>query len=306
MEPTNNNPTASVGDQGSQDFASMIGNPTPTPTTPTQTAVPSQNASTPASPAPTQEFVIDTTKGDAPVQTQTAPVVPQQSHADIIKATADAIVNAQQRATQTQQQAQAPRTNADLSPQEFNNKFKVVQVTEKHVADLLNQDPKVAAASLNSLLQGTVQQAVLMALEIADANVAKVKSDFEPDINSWRSYENERRQKAAEDRFFKTHADLANERELVMELKDAFIARVRAGQVSFKDETEAFSAVAAAARNILTRVRGGAQGGQSANPATGQQANGRQMSAASSAGRSGTGAATAKSDVDLIFGAEAR
>jgi len=290
--PNDTTSDAGFGAQGTQDFGAAVGAPAPTPETGTPPNV--QDGGTGGS--------HDTPSGQTAPVTQPA-AAPQQSQADIIKATVDATTNALMR----QQQAQAPAAAdaKELSTEEFNRKFGVVQVTPDHITALLDQDPKKGAATLNGLIQNTVRQAVLMALEVADGKISDVSSKFEPHINTWQSYHREVQAKAAEERFFKAHPALASERELVMEMKDAFIAKVQAGQIRFSSEQEAFSAVANAVNSILTKVRGGANGGQAAQTQTGQTQH-RQMSAASSAGRTGTGQAAAKNVVDEIFGVDAR
>lgn len=234
----------------------------------------------------------------------------QQSTADIIKATAEALVAAQ---GGRQGQQQNPPQEQQLTPEQFNQKYGVVQVTEQHMAAILGQDAKHAAATLNGIIQAAVKQAALMTLDVADARIGKVKSEFEPHISSWQKHQNEIKEQKAEQEFFKAYPDLAVERELVMEMKDAVLAKVNAGQLRFNSPQEAFNAVATATRNILKRMSPGGtgtqsgqqQGGQGGGQQTPSPAT-RQMSGASSSGRSGTGQAAVKSDVESVFGADAR
>jgi len=305
---TNNNPDSSIGNQGSQDFNSLVGGSDGGQRGQSHTE---QKAPvTPADYAPAaqvQEPAMQDNQQPATTTPAAPTAVPQQSQADIIKATAEAIVNAQ-RAAQPQQPQAAPRTNQDLSPEEFNRKFGVTRANEQLVQTILGSDPKAAAAALDTYGQNLVKQAVLMALEVADASVAKVKGEFEPHINSWQQYHQTVREKALEQEFFTAHPDLANERELVKEMTDAMMAKKAAGQLQINNKQEAFSAVATATRHILTKYGWNGKGGGQQAPATGQATptGGRQMSAASSAGRSGSGTATAKTDVDAVFGEFAR
>lgn len=252
-------------------------------------------------------------------QGQAAPV---QSQADIIKATADAIVNAQNDAARRQQANRSAEPARPLTADEFNAKYKVARAQPELVSTILGGDPVKAAAALNAYGQDLVQQAVLMTLDLAKADVDKVRGEFQPHIQSWQQYQQQVQAQQAESRFFTAHADLATEKDLVLELKDAFIAKVQAGQIRFENEQQAFQTVANAARNILQRIRGtGTNGNAGTNGGgtgggTGQTTNGtgqtggtppgRQMSAATSAGRTGTGQATVKTDGEHVFGTDWR
>jgi hypothetical protein len=217
----------------------------------------------------------------------------------------ESVVEAAARGARGAQQAQQP-TEKDLSPEEFNRKFGVVQVNESHIAALMDADPKKAAAVLNNLLQGSVAQAVRMANELHQAEFGRMREEITPHIQSWQQYQRERLDIQAKDRFFETNKDLLGEEDLVMTIKDAILTKVQSGQIRFTSEQEAFNAVATASRQLLTRMnkKTAAVGGTQNTQTTGQNT-GRQMSTASAAGRSGTGQATALSDVEQIFGKDA-
>lgn len=304
------NQSAPLEGQGSQDFGNSLGTPAPQQGQQggqgqqTQQGQPAQQGQ--------QSQQGQQGQGQGTQVSQAAATSQQQqSQADIIKATVDATAQAMMRQQQSQQQIQQQaRGSADLSPDEFNKKFQVVQITPEHVTALLDQDPKKGAAVLNNLIQGAVRQAVLMSQEIATGRISEVTEKYEPHIQSWQSYQQQVAAQQAEERFFKSHPDLAGERELVFEMKDAFLAKKASGQINFSNEKEAFDAVANATRTILKRVNpqwrpAGQAGGGGATGAAGQP-QGRQMSAASSAGHTGTGQAAAKNVVDEIFGADAR
>tara|TARA_R110000868_G_scaffold323676_1_gene584596 strand:+ start:196 stop:1194 length:999 start_codon:yes stop_codon:yes gene_type:complete len=320
---------SALGNQGSQDFASMVSvggsqgpstagkSPVPGGATgpsgvPTKTAaqidaeqgVVDGTLTTPETGAQPGQVTNPLQAGQGGDGTTTPPAA--QTNSDVIKATVDAMIAAQNAARQQQAPAQQ-QAEKTLSPQEFDAKYKVARANQELVTTILGQDPVKAASALNTYGQNLVQQAVLMALDLTDANVSKVRSEFAPHISSWQNHQQQIQAQQAEDRFFKGHPDLNAERDLVMELKDAYIAKVQSGQVRFNNEQEAFSTVANAARNILTKIRGGAaapgggQGGQGnvpAAPSTGS----RQMSAAASAGRTGTGRAAVKTDGEQVFG----
>lgn len=232
-------------------------------------------------------------------------------------ALADAIAGgsriAQERLAQQQQQTTAA-AKAELTPEQFNQKYKVARANQELITTILGQDPVKAAAALNTYGQNLVQQAILMAMDVMDADVGSRFSKIEPEIKSWQTYQAQVREREAETRFFAKYPHLAAEKDIVMEMKDAVIARINAKTFIPKNEEEAFATVASACDRILTKYRpqgagtagaAGAPNGAATTPPSGPA--GRQMSAASSAGRTGSGQKqAAKSDVEHIFGADAR
>lgn len=343
----NDNATDSaLGSQGNQDFSALVSgapNPTPTPApapTPSTTPAVSSNGGgnrgvvpgvpdiTPPTPTsrPAGPGGEAPAPGAVPSADNTAPGAPgvpgpgaqpaapgaQPNQNDVVGAAVEAAI----RATREQQApAQVPQPNR-LSDQEFNAKYRVVSVTPAHMTAILDQDPAKAAASMNQLIQGAVTQALLMSADIAAAEAAKVRDEFSPHINSWQSHQKTIREKEAEVQFYTAYPQLNEERALVNEIKDAYIARVRSGQVTFKSPQEAFAAVATTATNMLIKfgklspqgqpLAGGQGSNGSTTPSPGQPP-ARQMSAASSAGRTGTGQpAAAQTTVDAVFGADAR
>lgn len=307
------NPVGTLGNQGSQDFEAMTsGNNQSQQQSSQNSGVPAGeqlSAQNDASGAkPTKALPQETSAGQTPSPSGNQQPTVQQSQADIIRATADAVAQAHIRAQQeltAQQRAAAPAP--ELSPEEFNKKFSVTRANEELVTTILGQDPKKAALALDQYGQNLVKQAILMTLELSEAKLGKFREEVTPHVTAWQKHLQEQQTIAAEQRFFQSAPDLQAEKDLVMELKDAFIAKVQAGQVSFKNEQEAFAAVANAARTILKRVnpQWGANGAANNSAPAAGQSQGRRMSAASSAGRSGTSQAAAKSDVDLVFGSDA-
>lgn len=318
MLDPNGNGGAPLSDQGSQDFAANIGAPATSNRQPGTSEAPQEPAAgtPPAEGAPAKFRTGHNQRDPNAGATPETPVTPQaevpggttppaaQSQADIIRATVEATANAIRAQNNPAAAATVPsQQDRELSPQEFNAKYKVVQVTENDVAAILDQDPKKAAASLNRLLQGAAQQAVLMALDLSKAEVARIQDEYNPHITEWKSYNAERQAKASEDRFFKAYPILAEERATVMEMKDAILARVQSGQIKFASEQEAFKAVADATTALLTRFgkTPGAGGGGATNGQGAAQPPSRQMAVASSTGRTGSAGATAKSDVDKLM-----
>lgn len=288
------NPVQGIEQQGEADFGKLINE-----------TKPAGNAGAPRRDIPTKDVSNEPDPGKVvttPVIAAAAPATQQPSQADLIRDTVAATV---QGLRQPQQQA-APK---EVSPEEFDKKFRVVKVTDADITQLFDTDPKKAAAFLNGKIQGAVTQALLMAQELHESRIAEMRGEFEPHVKSWTAYQRQQHETAIEAKFFKDNPELADEKELVEEIKLSMIAKVNAGQVKFSSQDEANKAVADAAKKIVARMQKPAatpsNGTQTAVP--GQQQNqGRQMSAASSAGRAGTGKAAAQSDVDLIFGAEAR
>lgn len=225
----------------------------------------------------------------------------------IVQAAARGATAAQQGNQQQQQQQK------DLSPEEFNARYGLVTVTEAHMARLMDQDPKKAAAELNNILQSNLRAAVLMARDLTQTEFAKVRGEYEPHVSSWKAFQAEQREAQMQERFYKAHPDLVNEKELVKEMTDAIRARVLSGQIAFKTEAEVFQAVGEASRKLLARMNkqanGSGSGGQQSNQSQHQQQQGqgqssssRQMTAASAAGQSGGGQTAGSSEEQKIFG----
>lgn len=243
---------------------------------------------------------------------QQTPVTPQApNYNDIIKSTVDATAQAF-RQNLPQQPAPQPQP---ISAQDFDRKYGIVRPNEQMLNQIMGQDPKQAVATLDSLFQANLTAALRMSNDLVEAKLSELNGRYEPHLKSWQQHQQQQQNQAAEDAFFKKNPDLVVERDLVMEMKDAFLTKVSAGQVRFNNTDEAFSAVANATRAILNKTRGAqtngqTQTGQNQDNGGGMVSNppaGRQMSAASSAGRTGTGQAAAKkSIVDEVFGEDAR
>jgi hypothetical protein len=332
-----------LGNQGSQDFNSMLGGGAPsTPAAPT-TVAPTGNTDGGAANRPPQtlsrplrETNIDPAQGQTPPpqddttppaqvpaqqdgQQQQTPVVPPAQvqtppgttdQTALVQAAVEAGIRASREGQQSpQQQTQQPAPR--MSDEQFAAHYRIPQVTPQHIETIMGQDPQRAAQALNALLRDTMSAALRMSSDVVIAETERVRGEFNPHITSWQAYQKQNARKAAEASFYSMYPNLAEEKALVNEVRDAYIMRVKTGQVSFRDEKEAFAAVANTVNNLVSRFKPqGTNGQPAANgqqaPTTGQ-AGGRQMSAASSAGRTGTGqVAAAKTDVDQIFGADAR
>jgi hypothetical protein len=246
--------------------------------------------------------------------TPTQPVASQQTQQTgidpkLIEEIVSASVRGANAANQTKGEIhQQTKDAAEMSPEQFNQKYGIVQVTPAHIAQLLDADPAKAAAALNNLLINNTRSAVLMAKDIIEAQLKAARSEYEPHVQSWQSYQQRQAEDARQNKFYTKYPQLANEKELVQEMIDSLTAKKQAGQVAFQTEDQVFQAVADASMKLLARMNKQAAPAQG-NPATstnGQSSTTRQMASAASPGRSGTGQATKVSDEESVFGADYR
>jgi hypothetical protein len=196
-----------------------------------------------------------------------------------------------------------------MSPQEFDAKYGIIRPTEAMVNQLFNTDPRQAVAVLDHLFQANLTAALRMSNDIMEAKLNQLQEQYRPITQSFQEQQKAAQNQASENRFFTAYPALANEKGLVMEMKDAFIAKVQAGQIRFNTEAEAFAAVANATQTILNRIRPGGAPAAGTQPGVANRSNGRQMVTASGTGRQGSGTSTAnkpKDIVDEVFGADAR
>lgn len=241
--------------------------------------------------------VAPTTQAATPPVAPVPPTTPSiQPPADLTKTVTEAVLAAerarQQAAQQTQQQ-----TIQDLTPEQFNKKYGVVQVTPQHMQQIFDQDPAKGAAALNSIIQGAVKQALLMGNAFAEHKLGKVIEQITP----LQQAHQEQHERSLWDGFFKGNPDLVNERALIEEIKDAAIGR----KMTFDSKDALYTFLAKTARERLARVGGSQAQGTTANVAPNVQQRQapptRQMTPLSQGGRSGTGKASSKSDAELIF-----
>lgn len=235
----------------------------------------------------------------------------------IDKAVLDQIVETATRAAagasaagQSKTDAQIKRDQDVLTPEQFNAKYQIEPVTEAHIQAILDSDPKKGAAMLNRLFMRNMGSAVLMARDIVDSQLKTVRAEMEPHVASWTQHQKEQREAKLETTFYTSNADLVNEKPLVKEMQDAIFGRIASGQLKpFNRPEDALKAVADATRAVLARMgrQTGAGGGgtvqqQSQSQGQGQKSPTRQMTAASTAGQSGSGQAAGQSDEEKIFG----
>ena len=293
--------------RGGDDFSAILSGQEPSTKTTTKTETAEQD---PSKPPATISKPVDMTKSDGGT-TQTHKLPPQGTQTTgIDPKVLEEIVAASTRGVRKATATQTEQVKADkkeLSPEEFNAKYGIQPVTPAHIAALLDQDPTKAAAALNNLLISTVRSAVLMSKDVFEAQLGRTRSEYEPHVRSWQAFQAKQREDAAQSAFYTKYPDLKDEKELVQEMIDSIKAKKDAGAVSFSSDEQVFEAVAAASRKLLARMN--TQASSASGKHTQTQNNGqpsRQMAQVSTSGRSGTGQTATRSDVDEVFGTDAR
>lgn len=293
------NPVQSLENRGDKEFSAVLtaqgGDQKPDHVEKKDTQASAQPAATPAAAQPAATptaATADPTKGG------------------VDPATLEQIVSAAVAgATKNQSQVQPAPAAApkEISVEEFNKKYGIPTVNAEVMQRILDADPAKGAQAMQNLLLQAVRSGALIAKDALGADIGKLRDEFSPHIQSWQKYDGERREKAMYDTFFTTYPDLKDERELVDALGTEFASRVKAGTIKISSPEEGMKLVAEAVRKTVTRLRGagGQVPGKGTSPAPAVVPQ-REMSAASSAGRSGTGQPQQKSDVENVFGSDAR
>ena len=300
---------APLENQGNDDFSSMLSGEPQKPDTSGNIDQVSNDPSKPPAPLskPAGKDPVQSQTGTTPAQ-QAAPQQTQQTGIDP-KLIAE-IVEASHRGMQQSkgEVRQQTKDAAEMTPEQFNQKYGIVQVTPEHIAQLLDADPKKAAMALNNLLINNTRSAVLMAKDIIEAQLKQARAEYEPHVMSWQSYQAKAAEDARQNKFYTKYPQLANEKELVQEMIDSLTAKKQAGMVEFQTEDQVFQAVADASMKLLARMNKQAAPAQgtTATNTNGSQASTRQMASAASPGRSGTGQATKVSDEEAVFGSDFR
>lgn len=319
QESSQHTPLAS---SGADEFAEIIGGSpsteTPSQSTSTQTApnpnIPSKSAESTQTPTTeTTPPASGTGQTQQPAQGQQTPATQQTpnqaSLEDVVNKLADKLAAPLAQQRQQQQQPAAPAKTPEQERAEFNQRYGIVDYTPEHITQLLGQDPVKAAAVLNAIQTNSLTAALRMANDVIEARLTEMKDQFVPHVESWKQYQAERQAQKNETDFYAAYPDLANEKEMVNEMRDAIVAKVQTGQLQFTSKDQIFKAVADSTRKILSRMNtqssGGSSGGQTQTPKSTTQPSQRQMTVATATGRSGTGQAAAKSDVEEVFGSDA-
>lgn len=278
--------------RGENDFSKQLETQQTRPETGGQQQQPSQVA----------PGVADTSAdtGQAVSSTAASPAAkPGLDSAAIEAVVAATLAGAQKGQQQPQQQQQR-----ELSTEEFNKKYSIPSVNVDMMKAIMDADPAKGAQALQNLLIQAVRSGALISKDVLGADISGLRNEFSPHIESWKTEQSRQQTAAMYDKFFTINPDLKDERELVDALGSEFASRVKAGSIKLSSPEEGMKLVADAVRKTITRLRGTAgtapaKGGNNLPPQ-------REMSAASSAGRSGTGQPQQKSDVETVFGDSAR
>lgn len=247
---------------------------------------------------PPAQQQIDTQQQAAPAQQQAAAPSHQLSEADLTRI-ATVAAGAVRQSQPQQQQPQQPA----MTDEQFAARYRTPQANAATMQAILDPDPVKGAIALNALLKQTYTSALLMANDLHQAELSKVRGEFAPHVEQFNSFRAQQQKLALENEFYAANTDLANERDLVNETIDAFQAKASRGEVAFADKTQAFKAVADNVRKILARMG-------PASASTGQQTPSQQqspppqqrtMAAATSQGRSGSGQAQSGSPMDKMM-----
>lgn len=294
------NPVQSLENRGDKEFSAVLtaqgGDQKPEHKEKTDTQASAQPAA--ATPAPAQAAA------PAAAATPEAPKTGGIDPAVLEQVVSAAVAGARKGEPAPTAAAAAPK---EISVEEFNKKYGIPTVNAEVMQRILDADPAKGAQAMQNLLLQAVRSGALIAKDALGADIGKLREEFEPHINTWKQEYNSQQEKKMYDTFFTANPDLKDERELVDAMGTEFAARVKSGQIKISSPEEGMKLVADAVRKTITRLRGaaGAAPGKGASSAA-AAAPQREMSAASSAGRSGTGQPQQKSDVESVFGSDAR
>jgi hypothetical protein len=205
-----------------------------------------------------------------------------------------------------QEMRQAPQgqpQQQQLSEEEFNKMFNVVKPTAEQWQAVRGDDPEAALRALTDLLHGSAKQAATLAAFHTMQEVQKIQQMLQPALKMAQAQELNQ----MKEEFFVAYPNLKGLEPLLMQIRDSFIVQKRI----FDTKEAAFKAVAEEAQNLLSKIPGYQQGGNS-NGAGGQsgqpqkQQQGRQMPTLSGKGQGGgaggSGSAGPKSTAEKIFG----
>lgn len=254
-----------------------------------------------------------TQSSTAPTSTQAAAatIAPGLDKAVLEQVVAAAVAGASSAADARSTRAAAQQVKQDkkeLTAAEFNAKYEIPEINESVMQRILDQDPKKGAEMLKSLMLRQMGSAVLMAKDMMDKQMGEMRAEMKPHLDTWQAHQKAQREEKLETQFYSSNADLVNEKPIVKEMQDAIFGRIASGQLKpFNTAEDALKAVADASRAVLARMgkqtsAGTVQQSQQQNRQGQGQTHTRQMTAASTAGQSGTGRAAGKSDEESIFG----
>lgn len=182
-----------------------------------------------------------------------------------------------------------------FTEEDFIRTFQVFQPTPELLAEIgLPNTPQTVAAFQAKIVTPIVRQAVTMAAY----QLEKVKQELTEHVKTQlQQYEParqmavERYEEAAKGRFFEKYQDLKGYEPILMEIKDRLVSQ----GTRFKDEDEAFKAIADHAKTIIGKIGGLGNGNGGQTATNGQQTTTVSrtggMSTLSGGGQGGSGAA---------------
>lgn len=197
-----------------------------------------------------QQQVQGTTEPAVPAAAPT----PMLSEADLTRIAT--VAGAAARGAVPQQQVQQPQQPA-MTDEQFNARYRVPVVTAQTMQAINDPDPVKGAAALNALLKQTYTSSLLMANDLHTAEIARVRAEVSPHVREFQAFQQQRQAQAQHTRFTSAHPDIAQETDLINDVRDTFEARINRGEMQrFPDEPTAFKAVADNVRKLVARMNG--------------------------------------------------
>ena len=241
----------------------------------------------------------------APVTPPPAPAVVPQQQQLTPERIADIAAQAAIRVGQQQTPQVQPAPQPQMSQEEFNKTFNVVNLNANDFAAITGYvpDKPEQVAALNNFAQGIVKQALTM----AQVHIASVTQSLEQRFGQQISPLTQQREaqvgEAVKNEFFTAHQDLKDLEPLVTEIAN----QAKTSGQKFASKEEAFKFVADRVRSLVPRAPTAASqpGATAPNQPQGQQPVQRRMattSVGSQASSSGGSATGSKSDAKSIFG----
>jgi len=206
---------------------------------------------TPASPPPSAEGA-----GSPPVEPQTAqPLAAPAFSPEQLEQIAQTTIAAQQKAQQeANQQAVASRPTPGLTNEQRQDLFRPVRVTTELFQAINGFAPEndTQIQALQTFANSISENALRMAMYYTTQKLDETNDSFTTQLSPLVQQQQAASAAAQEQRFVTGFPDLAEHRDLLLELRDAAISR----KLKFNTEQEAFNFIANNARNILAKVRG--------------------------------------------------
>lgn len=202
---------------------------------------------------------------------------------------------------QSGQQQQQVTQPAAMTDEQFAARYRTPQVNAQVMQAIHDPDPAKGAAALQQVLKQTYTSALLMANDLHQAELAKVRGEFQPHIETFQQQQRVQAEQRLETEFYTTNPDLVNERDLVKEVTDALQAKVARGEIRFSTKEQAFKAAADSVKKLLARMGGTSSSAGQQTPPNQEQPTAsvptqRRMSSATAQSRGGTGQQSASNN----------